>query len=85
MTDLLLMQLPLSCVQNSRYLTPGHFEGLMKCVGFEKIKERWRAGGKMGYWLFRRANPAGFGELATYKRKSVLRSGKTRNNFAILL
>ena len=56
----------------------------MKCVGFDKIEERWKVGGKMGYWLFRKVNPAGL-EDSTYKRKSVLRSGKTRNNFAVLL
>jgi len=56
----------------------------MKYVGFEKIKERWRVGGKMGCWLFRKVNPASLGESA-YERKSVLRSGKMRNNFAILL
>lgn len=79
-----LVQLPLPCVQNSRYLTLSRFEGLMEHVGFEKIKERWRAGGRMGYWLFRKVNPTGL-EKSTYERKSVLRSGKTRNNFTILL
>ena len=79
-----LAQLPLPCVQNSRYLTLSHFEGLMKCVGFEKIRERWRVGGKIGYWLFRKANPTSLGE-SVYERKPILRSGKTRNNFAILL
>ena len=57
----------------------------MKCVGFDKIKERWKVGGKIGYWLFRKVNPAASPEESTYKRKSVLRSGKMRNNFAILL
>lgn len=81
------IQLPLPCVQNSRYLTLSHFEGLMKRVGFEKIKERWRVGGKMIYWLFRKVNSTGSEEsaCALYERKSTLRSGKTRNNFAILL
>lgn len=79
-----LVQLPLPCVQNSRYLTLEHFEDLMKCVGFEKVKERWRVGGKMGYWLFRKANTVCLEEHA-YGHKSVLRLGRTRNNFAILL
>ena len=79
-----LVQLPLPCVQNSRYFTLEHFEGLMKCVGFERVKERWRVGGKMGYWLFRKVDPISLEEDA-YGRKSVLRSGRTRNNFAILL
>jgi 25S rRNA (adenine2142-N1)-methyltransferase len=57
----------------------------MKCVGFEKIKERRRVGGKMGYWLFRKVDPIGLEEPVLYERKSVLRSGRTRNNFAILL
>jgi len=83
-SGLLFVTLPLPCLQNSRYLTLSYFEGLMKCVGFEKIKERWKIGGKMGYWLFRKVNPTSLGESA-YGRKSVLRSGKTKNNFAILL
>jgi 25S rRNA (adenine2142-N1)-methyltransferase len=57
---------------------------MMKSVGFEKMKERWKVGGKMMYWLFRKVKPTGSEESA-YKRKSVLRSGKARNNFAILL
>lgn len=56
----------------------------MKCVGFEKIKERWRVGGKMAYWLFRKVNITS-SEGSAYERKSTLRSGNTRNNFAILL
>lgn len=56
----------------------------MKRVGFEKIKERWRVGRKMGYWLFRKVNAISLEEPA-YERKSVLRSGRMRNNFAILL
>ncbi|KAF9646839.1 nucleolus protein [Thelephora ganbajun] len=85
-SGLLFVTLPLPCVQNSRYLTLSHFEGLMKRVGFEKVKERWRVGGKMGYWLFRKVNPTSL-EVATcvYEHKSILRSGKMRNNFAILL
>lgn len=79
-----LVQLPLPCVQNSRYLTLSHFEGLMKHVGFEKIKERWRAGGKMIYWLFRKVDSTS-SEDSAYERKSILRSGKMRNNFAVLL
>lgn len=79
-----LVQLPLPCIQNSRYLTLSHFESLMKCVGFDKVKERWKVGGKMGYWLFRKVNPTGLGSL-TYSRKFVLRSGKGRNNFSVLL
>lgn len=83
-SGLLFVALPLPCVRNSRYLTLDHFEGLMRCVGFDKIKERWRVGGKMGYWLFRKINPAGW-ERSAYKRKSTLRTGRLRNNFAILL
>lgn len=56
----------------------------MRYAGFDKIKERWRVGGKMGYWLFRKINPAG-GEGSAYKHKSVLRTGRMKNNFAILL
>jgi 25S rRNA (adenine2142-N1)-methyltransferase len=54
----------------------------MKCIGFTQIKERWKQGGRMAYWLYRRDEPALVeGE---FERKVVLRPGD-RNNFAILL
>ncbi|KAL5529461.1 hypothetical protein ACEPAG_5446 [Sanghuangporus baumii] len=45
---LLFLALPLPCVSNSRYLTFEHLTKLMEYIGFMKIGERWKEGGKMG-------------------------------------
>ena len=47
-------QLPLPCVANSRYLTFEHLTSLMRAIGFEQTRERWKVGGKMAYWLYRK-------------------------------
>ena len=78
-------QLPLPCVSNSRYMTAGHLTGIMAAVGFEKERERWKEGGKMAYWLFRKASPAEQVPPASFEKKVVLREGQQRNNFCILL
>ncbi|KAI0362723.1 hypothetical protein OH77DRAFT_1467733 [Trametes cingulata] len=87
-SGLLFVALPLPCVLNSRYMTPEHFQGLMTAVGFEQLRTRWREGGKMAYWLFRKAPSA---SSSTYddhmlyqKKKTVFRQGN-RNNFVVLL
>lgn len=55
----------------------------MKVVGFTEVKERWRQGGKMVYWLFRKLEPD-IRELDRFRKKTVLLEGN-RNNFSILL
>ena len=77
------LQLPLPCVMNSRYTTPEHLTSLMGAIGFEKIRERWKQGGKMAYWLFRKAESAST-DGWKFSKKTVLRQGN-RNNFVILL
>ena len=57
----------------------------MEVIGFAQIRSRWREGGKMAYWLYRKQD----GKLAAstdfdFQRKVVVRTGH-RNNFAILL
>ena len=80
-----LEQLPLPCVSNSRYLTIEHLTRLMEHVGFVKIRERWKEGGKMGYWLFKKSRDGIQGDKdVAFGKKDVLREGK-RNNFCILL
>jgi 25S rRNA (adenine2142-N1)-methyltransferase len=75
------LQLPLPCVVNSRYLTIEHMKLLMNSIGFEEIKDKWKMGGKMAYWLYRkRDRPPSF---VQYDKKMVLRGGN-RNNFVIL-
>ncbi|KAL1947575.1 hypothetical protein VTO73DRAFT_13299 [Trametes versicolor] len=84
---LLFVALPLPCILNSRYLTPEHFQGLMTAIGFEQVRTRWREGGKMAYWLFRKTSaPASttYQDHLLYQKKTVFRQGD-RNNFVILL
>ncbi|EPQ58248.1 hypothetical protein GLOTRDRAFT_114713 [Gloeophyllum trabeum ATCC 11539] len=80
---LLFLALPLPCVRNSRYLTMDHLRALMNALGFAEIKSRWKDGGKMAYWLYRKSAPDSQ-EQERFRRKTVLLQGK-RNNYAILL
>lgn len=81
---LLFIALPLPCMQNSRYLTFDHFYGLMRAIGFSLLKERWRQGGKVVYWLFKKAQtPIPYNPK--WSTKKVLQEGSNRNNFAIML
>ncbi|EJF62440.1 nucleolus protein [Dichomitus squalens] len=86
-SGLLFVALPLPCIMNSRYTTAEHYEGLMYAIGFEKLLSRWKDGGKMAYWLFRRSRlstSATYQKHALYEKKTVFRTGD-RNNFVILL
>lgn len=76
-------QLPLPCVQNSRYLDINRLEGIFTAIGFEKVKERWKPKGKVAYWLYRKGSLAE--NTNHYTKKSVVREGVSRNNFCILL
>ena len=69
---------------NSRYTTPEHLTALMECIGFEKIRERWKQGGKMAYWLFRKLDAARGVDGSRFSKKQELRKGN-RNNFVVLL
>ncbi|EJT98505.1 hypothetical protein DACRYDRAFT_57459 [Dacryopinax primogenitus] len=79
----LFLVLPLPCVMNSRFLTPEHLNSLMNAIGFDLVKEKWRPGGKVAYWLWRKkGRPDRKGGAFTKKR--VLHEGSSRNNFTIL-
>ncbi|KAI0055484.1 hypothetical protein BV25DRAFT_1873101 [Artomyces pyxidatus] len=82
---LLFLALPLPCVMNSRYTTLEHVKALMEIIGFTRVEERWKAGGKMIYWLFRKVDTASSNaRREQFRIKVVLRQGN-RNNFVILL
>ncbi|EIN07654.1 nucleolus protein [Punctularia strigosozonata HHB-11173 SS5] len=81
---LLFLVLPLPCVANSRYLTFEHMQAIMSTLGFAQIKERWRHGGKMAYWLYQKTD-VNENVSMTLGKKAVLRQGGSRNNFSILL
>lgn len=80
---LCFLALPLPCVNNSRYMTIEHMNEIMNAIGFQRLEERWKPGGKMMYWLYQKKTPQKgcFGERFS---KKVLRQGN-RNNFHILV
>jgi len=69
---------------NSPYLTPEHFGALMQSLSYEMMKSRWKDGGKMAYWLFKRLDQPPASKPSAFQKKTILRQGN-RNNFAILL
>ncbi|TDL27238.1 hypothetical protein BD410DRAFT_714233 [Rickenella mellea] len=81
---LLFLVLPLPCVTNSRYLTFEHLKTLMEFIGFEQIRDRWKEGGKMAYWLYKKTATIPHNADGGWDCKNVLRDGN-RNNFCILL
>ncbi|WWD21067.1 hypothetical protein CI109_105548 [Kwoniella shandongensis] len=82
--SLLFLVLPLPCLANSRYISIDSCVELMTVVGFELVKEQWKGGGKVGYWLWRWKRPDDQGS-DRWKRKIVEQDGPKRNNFAIVL
>lgn len=60
----------------------------MKTLSYAEVKSRWKDGGKMAYWLYRKAEPDPGSSSSTsttpYQKKKVLRKGN-RNNFCVLL
>ncbi|KAG9318141.1 nucleolus protein, partial [Chiua virens] len=81
-SGMLFLVLPLPCVENSRYMTFERLDGLMGAVGFVEVARRWREGGKICYWLYKKVHGRGGSE--EFRRKRVCREGR-RNNFCIVL
>ncbi|KAG5645875.1 hypothetical protein DXG03_005022 [Asterophora parasitica] len=79
---LLFLALPLPCVTNSRYVDFAYLSDLMKTIGFNELRDRWKEGRKMAYWLYQKGSPSGR-SFEHFGRKTVLRQGN-RNNFSIL-
>lgn len=60
----------------------------MSVLGFALLKERWKGGGKMAYWLYQKISGISTCTDETRKlfaKKAVLKGGGGRNNFVILL
>ena len=73
--------LPAPCVTNSRYMDENRLEAVMESLGFVNVRKK--LSNKLVYYLWRL-------DLSTAKswvtfKKEELRSGKSRNNFAIIL
>ena len=66
-------------------MTLEHMRELMNTVGFSQLEERWKPGGKMIYWLYEKQSPPEMLVDEHFSRKKVLRLGRKRNNFHIIL
>ncbi|RYP08314.1 hypothetical protein DL765_008825 [Monosporascus sp. GIB2] len=77
----LFLVLPAPCITNSRYMDEGHLESIMNAIGYKKARTKITQ--KLVYYLWtRRVNRApGFPAF----KKVEIRSGRSRNNFSIVL
>ena len=77
----LFLVLPAPCVTNSRYLDEERLESIMESIGYRRAKRKLSS--KLVYYLWRyeRRNS----DMAMVFKKEQLRSGSSRNNFAIVL
>jgi 25S rRNA (adenine2142-N1)-methyltransferase len=77
----LFLVLPAPCVTNSRYMDDQRLKDLMNGLGYSSAKRKMTT--KLVYTLWT-WNPRDLDPVAEFK-KVELRSGKSRNNFAIVL
>ncbi|KAF6241504.1 hypothetical protein HO173_000214 [Letharia columbiana] len=77
----LFLVLPAPCVANSRYLDEERLNAIMESLGYKRAKRKLSA--KLVYYLWK--YEAGKAERSKVFKKEEIRSGKSRNNFAIVL
>ncbi|RDW89531.1 25S rRNA adenine-N(1) methyltransferase [Coleophoma cylindrospora] len=77
----LFLVLPAPCVNNSRYMDEARLESIMRSLEYELVKKK--ISNKLLYHLWRRV--AGAGPAKVLFKKEEIRTGKDRNNFAIVL
>jgi 25S rRNA (adenine2142-N1)-methyltransferase len=77
----LFMVLPAPCVTNSRYLDETKLETLMESLGY--VSSKRKLSNKLVYYLWRMASQVTKRKVSF--KKDEIRSGKSRNNFAIVL
>ncbi|CAF9915609.1 MAG: hypothetical protein ALECFALPRED_010257 [Alectoria fallacina] len=77
----LFLVLPAPCVANSRYLDEERLDAIMKSLGYERVKRKLSS--KLVYYLWK--YEAGKAERSKVFKKEEIRSGKSRNNFAIVV
>ncbi len=79
----LFLVLPAPCVTNSRYLDEARLEAIMKSIGYIKVEKK--LSNKLVYYLWRMDPPMVMAKRTLGFKKEEVRSGKMRNNFAIVL
>ena len=77
--------LPLPCLENSRYMTRAHLDGLLGALGYTSV--RYRAAKKVCYALYSwsEEDVKTGKDRAAYTRRKQLRDGPGMNNFSIQL
>ena len=78
---LLFLVLPAPCVSNSRYMDEARLRSIMESLGYELLKTKLTP--KLLFHLWRYQGPTGSDRKSF--RKVELRSGNSRNNFAITI
>jgi len=77
----LFLVLPAPCVLNSRYMDEAKLEAIMESMGYVSVRKK--LSNKLVYYLWRMETPVAK-PLKLFKKVEI-RSGKDRNNFAIVL
>ncbi|CAF9906218.1 hypothetical protein IMSHALPRED_004134 [Imshaugia aleurites] len=77
----LFLVLPVSCVTNSRYQDEKRLEAIMESLRFKRAKRKLSS--KLVYYLWK--YEAEKDERSKVFKKEEIKSGKSRNNFAIVL
>lgn len=77
----LFLVLPAPCVTNSRYLDEERLTAIMESIGYQVVESKTTQ--RLVYYLWRRTSDQVGNEKLF--RKEEIRSGSTRNNFAITL
>ena len=77
----IFLVLPAPCVMNSRYLDEGRLEAIMASLGYRMGRRKLTSKLLCYLWSFEGSDSIVQGDF----RKTEIRSGLTRNNFAIVL
>lgn len=77
----LFLVLPSACVANSRYLDEERLDAIMQSLGYNRARRKLSS--KLVYYLWK--YEAGMAGVSRAFKKEEIRSGKSRNNFAIVL
>ncbi|KAE9374492.1 hypothetical protein N431DRAFT_372105 [Stipitochalara longipes BDJ] len=77
----LFLVLPAPCVTNSRYLNENRLEAIMESLDYVNVKKK--LSNKLVYYLWRMKSSTAK-RTSTFKKVEI-RSGKSRNNFAVVL
>lgn len=78
-----MLMLPKACFENSRYLTYGHFETIVTSIGFVVCHKKQST--KLAFYVLRKDSAAAHPQPKTVIPRRLIRGGKERNNFCIIL